>query len=934
MVCFKAEVYRHQVRRDGIYSIKRCVIHNRKKKYIATNLIVTKDDITKGFNLKNYFFIDKTEELIKKYRDIFILFLFSLLFCIIPCFVHGQVWDDFNDGTLKTFWLGDRDSFMVNSNFQLQLNATVAGRAYLSAPMQLLSEDMVWSFRIRENFAPSDNNLTRFYLMSDSTVLTDTALNGYYLRFGENLGNDAVRMFLQQGSKHTLICSATEGAIAAAFDIKIKITRTTDGIWTLSVSKSTENIYTEEFTCTENTFTNMSYTGLMCLYTGSNSTKFYFDDIYCGKIITDTLPPVFQSINVDKTGKQRIEILFDEPLDSSVLTATNFNIDNAVGNPQTVEFATGSFSKVVLHYANPFPANTFLHLEIKGISDLAGNIMQDTLVSFLLYEPQLFDIVINEIMAKPTPAVSLPEAEYIELYNRTPFPINLNAWKLAIGNSTRTFGNAEIAPYGYLLVTGNSNQGVFEQYGDVAYLSSLQITDAGQTFRLTDNNGTLIHFVAFTQDWYGDKNKSAGGWSIEMIDCQNPCGEMENWSASTDKKGGTPCAVNSVAKRNLDKDNPKIAYIASDSATQITVFFSEKMLPQTLYKKTAYSITPKILIDSILYISSDLDAVSLSLASPLAKNTIYTLYIKDTLTDCAGNIVALNSSVTFGLGEQPEYNDLVINEILFHPFDDGVNFVEIYNRSNKLIDFRNMRLSTYKKDGSLDTGKLIIGNGFQLFPQEYLVLTTQPQIVQSQYFCPNEQNFIKMNAFPTYNHGSGSVALINRNTVIDSFFYNEDMHYPLLKSHKGVSLERINPNRKTQDNFNWHSAASTVGYATPAYKNSSYSDNLTEQSDFEVYPEIFSPDNDGYNDVVNISYTFPAAGYRASIYIYNANGQKLKTLVNNQLLDTEGFFTWDGTIDGNIKAAVGTYIFLIEYWNTKGEVKRVKKTCTLAIKYR
>jgi gliding motility-associated-like protein len=559
--------------------------------------------------------------------------------------------------------------------------------------------------------------------------------------------------------------------------------------------------------------------------------------------------------------------------------------------------------------------------------------MNDTLVSFVLYEPNLFDIVVNEIMAKPSPSVQLPEAEYIELYNRTAFSVNLNGWRLHIGNNVRTFGDVAIAPHSYLLVTGNSNQGLFEDCA-VAYLSSLQITDAGQTFRLTDNSGYLIHSVAFTTEWYGDKTKSGGGWSLEMIDFLNPCGDMENWTASIDKKGGTPGAENSVARRNLDEQLPQLAYVSSDDADKITVFFSEKMLPKRLYNKSAYSIVPNLLIDSILFIDTDLQAVSLLLSASLAKNTIYTLYIRDSLTDCVGNLVPLNASLSFGLGEEPEYNDVIINEILFHPFDDGVNFVEIYNRSNKLIDMRNMRLSTYKKDGSLDTGKLIFGTGFQLFPQSYLVLTTQPRIVQAHYFCPDEQCFAKMNSFPTYNHGSGSVALIDKTNTIDSFYYTENMHYPLLKSVKGVSLERINPHRKTQDNFNWHSAATSVGYATPGYKNSAYSDNQTPESEFELYPEIFSPDNDGYNDVLTISYAFPQPGYRANIHIYNANGKKLRTLVNNELLDTDGYFTWDGSVDGTIKAPVGTYIFLIEYWNTKGEVKRVKKTCTLAIKYR
>jgi hypothetical protein len=70
MASFKAEVYKHQVRKDGTYPIKIRVIHNREKKYINTNFIVTKDDLTKSFKLKNYFFIDETDKIIKTYRDI------------------------------------------------------------------------------------------------------------------------------------------------------------------------------------------------------------------------------------------------------------------------------------------------------------------------------------------------------------------------------------------------------------------------------------------------------------------------------------------------------------------------------------------------------------------------------------------------------------------------------------------------------------------------------------------------------------------------------------------------------------------------------------------------------------------------------------------------------------------------------------------------
>ncbi|MDR1878812.1 MAG: hypothetical protein LBQ64_04535, partial [Bacteroidales bacterium] len=103
--------------------------------------------------------------------------LFCAVFLCISFVCKAQLWDDFTDGDLTNnpVWLGNTDSFRVNSSFELQLNASAAGKAYLALPMSLLNEDMEWRFWIRENFAPSANNFARFYLTSDREDLSDTA---------------------------------------------------------------------------------------------------------------------------------------------------------------------------------------------------------------------------------------------------------------------------------------------------------------------------------------------------------------------------------------------------------------------------------------------------------------------------------------------------------------------------------------------------------------------------------------------------------------------------------------------------------------------------------------------------------------------------------------------------------------------------------------
>ncbi len=68
MATFKAEVYAHQKKADGTYNIKIRVTHNQRKRYLPTIYYVTKNDLTRALKIKNQFYIDETDKLIKKYR--------------------------------------------------------------------------------------------------------------------------------------------------------------------------------------------------------------------------------------------------------------------------------------------------------------------------------------------------------------------------------------------------------------------------------------------------------------------------------------------------------------------------------------------------------------------------------------------------------------------------------------------------------------------------------------------------------------------------------------------------------------------------------------------------------------------------------------------------------------------------------------------------
>ena len=145
-------------------------------------------------------------------------------------------------------------------------------------------------------------------------------------------------------------------------------------------------------------------------------------------------------------------------------------------------------------------------------------------------------------------------------------------------------------------------------------------------------------------------------------------------------------------------------------------------------------------------------------------------------------------------------------------------------------------------------------------------------------------------------------------------------------------MERIDPDAATQNENNWHSAASTAGYGTPTYKNSQYKLTQTVNATIEITPKIFSPDNDGRDDMTTIHYKVDAIGYIANITIFDASGRSVRYLVRNSTLGLTGYWNWDGLDDKGLKLPVGTYILYTEIFNLQGKKDKMKNTVVLARK--
>ncbi len=275
----------------------------------------------------------------------------------------------------------------------------------------------------------------------------------------------------------------------------------------------------------------------------------------------------------------------------------------------------------------------------------------------------------------------------------------------------------------------------------------------------------------------------------------------------------------------------------------------------------------------------------------------------------------------------PKLNDIVINELLFHPNSGGSEFVEFYNRSDKRIDLVNLKFATWNNDEDIIKSIIDLSETNMYFePKTYLAFAKNKEGVLTFYMSKNSDNIIELPDFPSLDNKGGKVLLMHGDsTVIDEFTYSESMHFQLLDSETGVSLERINFDRPTQDENNWFSASEYVGFATPAYENSQYSEDIGQAGeDVFVEPYMFSPDNDGIDDFAQINYKFDKPGNVATVIIFDAKGRQVKQIANNLLLSTEGTLIWNGLYKDETLAPRGTYLIYFKVFDLDGNVKEFK----------
>ena len=662
----------------------------------------------------------------------------------------------------------------------------------------------------------------------------------------------------------------------------------------------------------------------------SGGTPGKVNSIYADNI--DTKKPELEKLIIEDSLHLRLE--FSERLDAH--TATQYEHYSFTSEGHTIDsvFCNEAQNIVSVKISLPFRDGREYKLKISNVADFCGNTIASAQRTFVYYHGKPYDLVINEIMADETPSVELPEYEYIELYNTSGLPVDISDWILSVNGSDVRLPSFTVKPDDYLVITEESACNAFtDSITCIEPDDYTSLVNSSGTLILRNDDRTVIDFVRYDDTWYENDFKTNGGWSLEKKDYNNVSGKQSNWGASENYNGGTPGYKNSIAGDNPDITAPEMTKGMYHDTASLKLVFSEAMDRQKFLNPNNYEVdrgfgNP----DTITGNSPFYNTVYLKFSKSIQPGITYTLTLSENLTDLAGNNIA-PETFTFTRPVMPLPGDIAINEILFNPYPGGHDFVELYNTSNKTLDLGQITIASKDNSGQVEDYEPAGESGSCFFPGTYRAFSVNPDKLAQQYLVENPDAIRQVDNLPTYANDKGRVAILNsEGRTLEDFAYNEGMHFELLTSNEGVSLERINYKKPVNNANNWHSAAESAGFATPGYENSQFKslDDFEEQ--FTLEPKTFSPDQDGHEDVLNIRYKLDKPGYVANIDIYDANGRNVRHLVNNQLLETRGTFKWNGLDNNGKKVPIGIYIVYIELFNNEAKVKQLKKTCVVARK--
>ncbi|MBK8944825.1 MAG: lamin tail domain-containing protein [Ignavibacteriae bacterium] len=474
------------------------------------------------------------------------------------------------------------------------------------------------------------------------------------------------------------------------------------------------------------------------------------------------------------------------------------------------------------------------------------------------------NIKLSEIMFAP----SSENSEFIEIINVSDsVTIDLSEFKIKYHTSSPdeiiSLSNEYLLkPKQFAIIFEADYDFKYGIYEEIASGNSLKFTLDDNAFGSTgmantsDRNVYLLNAHNDTIDSYLYSADNVLGHSDERIQQ-----ERNDWKNSN-ILNGTPGFINSVSPKEFD------LAITEFNFSEYNVNINDEISFEIKIENIGLNKIPEFALN--IYKDINLDSIQQQNEKILTQeifnlDSAQTITYEENLSNITKGINQFIAGVIFvndgdstnnkiisvinGIEVNEIKGDVIINEIMYAPINDEIEWIEIYNKSENNISIENF----YLADKS-DT--ILISTNYSIKSKEYLVIA-EDEIIKNIY--PNLEELIITN-IPTLNNSDDKIILL------DSYKRNIDsVHYfSVWGGINGKSLERINENQNSNDPTNWKSCF----YPTPGKLNS-------------VSPKEF----DVKIDNANFTFNNTSLGEKINFYVKVKNVGKQKSEFTIQLFE-------------------------------------------------
>ncbi|MEN8227534.1 MAG: lamin tail domain-containing protein [Bacteroidota bacterium] len=806
-----------------------------------------------------------------------------------------------------------------------------AGCDYFIVKVDPLQEtdSLLFSFRLRHGYSPSSANnwqvafLAEISRGSDQEGATygkkDLITGGLILGVNYTGSDDMVKLWECQdgiGEERCVTSLNYQEQVGTETAPEFRVIWYRGGVLKIWFSADpVESPYEQIGSCLLDTLPGGRYLVIRYEYSSARDRSLWLDDIkLVGHFVRDTAAPEITGVEV--LDGNHLQISFSEQV--ALPHRNSFRLSGSTLLNMIPDTIYQIQRGVVLEFPAIIPNREMHHIRVMGVCDMDANCFSDTVITFLRNSSEWGDLVFNELMVDPAPAVLLPDVEYLEIFNRSAYETDLTGWRLAVNDRS------------HMITELNLTTGLLLAPGSYGLISGITLPNEGATLALYSETGALIHAVRYNLPWNGPDWKKEGGWSLESPDPDLLCNISNMWEYSSNRQGGTPGTINSNDAELEEVDPPLFLYAGyGDQPGELSLQYSEPVRFSSQEVEQFIVLPGKVYPDSVVSSAPMADQLLLWFPEDLQLRHEYKLQLP-AIADCAGNR-SRSLEIRAGRISEVRFGSLLINEIMYDPEEGAPEFIELFHPGEDFVDLRDLSLDVGSGGISPVSPVPLSDHSRIISPGEYLVVSRNVDQLMDAYNLELSGQLLEVKKLDGLNNSGGTVYLTDRaGAIVDMALYEDQMHMDLMDVTQGVSLERISAERSGNVADNWHSAASIEGYSTPGRSNSQSLNGIEYAALLKVEPKVFSPDNDGYQDLLQISISPGTQGWVIRMWITDLTGQWVWSLADNHLAGPSVTYTWNGERGGGQMAAGGIYVVHVRSYNpVTGEIWNRKEAVGL-----